>query len=874
MRIVPLSFQFLIFLGLQVALSLGLVFYLNTLANNNFQTFQRASSGFVQTSKTIESLRKSFAATSGQIEQITSQFSAGRRVDVRDQVLALQQVAAAIRSDTALSNLRESAGTQVMALSKSIDQQAQTLIKAAAQTASATPEAVKAIQTQLRKERSRIMVDGFGALINAANQDLEDTMALLQGSTESLNSQYQTLLILFIVLQIALMMTALWYFNHQIKQLADITDRLIDGEATAALPQQKRHDQIGRLARAVQHFRTTLITLSDSREQLKAILKKHDQETLNRRKAEKQLALAASVFENVQEAVLLTDISGYVTRANPVALDMLQSTEKQLAAEPLLEFLLGHDATVLEPLWRQVLEQGHWAGEVEFTPEKHPTITALISIKLMGEAREGRGHVIFVLNDHTEIRAREKTMRFLAEKDAVTELYNRHYFISQGEKRIEKHPNSPFSIVLIGIDNFRSINDALGHHDSDQILIEIGQALSALLPPSAVLARVNGDEFAFYWAPKDHHNKENLHHEDELHAFAERALAAARQPMRINSYQIALKISAGTSTYPNDGDSIEDLIKTNDIALSMAKSEGGDRLYMHGAQAQNLARRRFMLQQALDKALGKRELRLSYQPQVSLANGQIAGFEVLMRWRHGGEWISPAEFIPLAEETDTIVRITEWAFTEACHRVREWQRQTEETFNLSLNLPPRLLLTDKIDERLVNIAKQAGLPLSSITLEITESSFGNDPSLMSDQLHHLAMKGFTIAIDDFGTGYSSLAYLSTLPISKIKIDKKFVDAICESAEARKLLKSILAMAESLELDVVTEGVETDEQLIQLKKFDVRMDIQGFVFEPAQNEDFWEGLFLEGKPHVYEVPDLRSPKPKLTAPEGNDPLALD
>lgn len=863
MRIVPLSLQFLMFLSLQVVLSLGLVFYLNSLTTSNFQTFQRASSGFVESSKTIETLRKSFAATSAEIERISSRFAAGQHVDVRNQVLALQQVAAAIRTDTALDNLRKVANAQVVALSKSIDQQAQALINAAAATASASPAEVERIQNQLRTERSHIMVDGFGALISAANQNLEDTMALLRGSTESLSSQYQTLLVLFIVLQIALMMTALWYFNYQIKQLADVTDRLIEGESISALPQQKRHDQIGRLARAIQHFRTTLITLSDSREQLKVMLKKHDQETMSRRKAEKQLALAASVFENVQEAVLLTDISGYVTRANPVALEMLRSTEKQLAVKPLLEFLLGQDTSVVEPLWKQVLEQGYWSGEVEFTPEKSPTITALVSIKLMGEAREGRGHVIFVLNDYTEIRAREAKMRFLAEKDMVTGLFNRHYFISQGEKRIAAHPNSSFGVVLIGIDNFRAINDALGHHDADQVLIEIGQALNAMLPPSAVLARVDGDEFAFYWTPKD-----DLHLKEELCEFAERALATARQPLHINSYQIVLKISAGTSTYPNDGDNIEDLIKTCELALSMAKSEGGDRLFMHNEQAQNLARRQFMLQQALDRALEKRELRLSYQPQVSLANGQISGFEVLMRWRHAGEWISPAEFIPLAEETDTITRITEWAFAESCSRIREWQRHTNEAFNLSLNLPPRLLLIDNIQDRLVSIVKKSGLPLSSITLEVTESSFGNDPSLMSGQLHQLAMKGFTIAIDDFGTGYSSLAYLSTLPISKIKIDKKFVDLINESLESRKLLKSIFAMAESLELDIVVEGVETVEQLILLKKFDVRMDIQGYVFEPAQNEDFWEGLFLEGKPHVYEVPELRSSQAKTATGTGN------
>ncbi len=850
MRIVPLSLQFLLFLGLQIALSMGLVFYLNTLANTNYQTFQRASTGFVESSNTIESLRKAFAETSNQIEQLANEFVPGQRVDVRDQVLALQQLAAAIRNNIALGNVREYSGGKINQLAQRIDQQAQELIQAAAKTASASPMEVKSLQNHLRIERSRIMVEDFGALIDSANQNLENTMQMLRGSTASLSNQYQILLVLFIVLQIGLMITALWYFNYQIRQLADITDRLIDGDATAALPQQKRHDQIGRLARAVQHFRTTLITLSDSREQLKTILKKYDTETLSRRKAEKQLTLAASVFDNVQEAVLLTDITGHVTRANAAALELLHCSEKQLAAQPLLQFLLGKDFVVIEPLWNQVLEQGHWSGEVQFQAERFPPITALISIKLMGEAREGKGHVIFVLSDHTEIRAREAEMQFLAEQDPVTGLFNRHYFTAAGQKRISQTPDSPFGIVLLGIDNFRSVNDALGHRDGDRILKEIGKRLARLVGPQATLARIGGDEFAFYFMSE---SADQL--ETDTRRYTQQALTAIREPIVINEYQLQLKASASNSLYPMDGDTIEDLLKNNDIALSMAKSQGGDQLFTHSTQIQNRAQRRFKLQHALEKALGNRELRLAYQPQVSLTNGQITGFEVLMRWRHGGEWISPVEFIPLAEETDLIVRFTEYAFAEGCKHIREWQRQTNENYHLSVNLPPRLLLIDKIDERLVDIAKSAGLPLSLITLEITESSFGSDPGLMSAQLHRLAMQGFTIAIDDFGTGYSSLAYLSTLPISKIKIDKKFVDLISDNKESCKLINSILAMAQSLELDIVIEGVETQEQLIQLKKFDVRMDIQGFVFDPAHNEDYWDGLFMEGAPHTYEIPDL-------------------
>lgn len=851
MRIVPLSLQFLLFLGLQITLSLGLVFYLNNLANTNYQTFQRASSGFVESSKTIETLRKAFAQTSNQIEQITNNFAPSRRIDVRDQVLALQQLAAAIRTDIALGNLRESAGGKINQLASSIDAQAQALIQAAAKTASATPAEVSTLQDQLRSERSRIMVEDFGALIDSANQNLENTMQMLRGSTASLSQQYQTLLVLFIVLQIGLMVTALWYFNYQIKQLADITDRLIEGEATTALPQQKRHDQIGRLARAVQHYRTALITLSDSREQLKTILKKYDAETLSRRKVEKQLTLAASVFENVQEAVLLTDITGHVTRVNTAALELLHCNEKQLANQPLLQFLLDKDFIIIEPLWNQVLEQGYWSGEVTYQAERFTPITALISIKLMGEAREGKGHVIFVLSDHTEIRAREAEMKFLAEQDPVTGLFNRHYFSTAGQKRIQNNPSGAFGIIMIGLDNFRSVNDALGHRDGDYVLKEIGARLSQLAEPNATLARVGGDEFAFYLSRSE--APDQL--EAQTRQLAQQALTLISKPINIAEYQIQLKASASTSLYPNDGDTLEDLLKSNDVGLSMAKSQGGDQLFTHSTQIQNRAKRRFTLKQALEKAIGNRELRLAYQPQVSLTNGNIVGFEVLMRWRHGGEWIAPSEFIPLAEESDLIVRFTEFAFTEGCKHIREWQRQTNETYHLSLNLPPKLLLIDKIDERLVDIAKSSGLPLSLITLEITESSFGSDPSLMTDQLHRLAMQGFTIAIDDFGTGYSSLAYLSQLPISKIKIDKKFVDLISDNQDSRKLINSILAMAQSLELAIVIEGVETQAQLVQLKKFDVRMDIQGFVFDPAHNEDYWDGLFMDGTPHTYDVPDL-------------------
>ena len=852
MRLLPLPLQFLLFILVQLALSAGLVIYLGTLAQSNVETFAEASRGFVDTHKSIEQIRTNYVGVAAQVERKVAGFQPGGRHDVTTLRSELKQIATTVRGSVSLGSLRDDHPGAVNQLADAIESQADALVEASQAVPSADRDEISRIQARLADQRARIMSAGFGELIEAANQDLETTTRAIRGANAAVIGNYQVVLIAFVSLQTLLLMVVLWFTNRQIRQLADITEQIVAGQQASSGAHQKRRDQLGRIARAVQQFRSSLVSLSNSREQLQAMVKKHEKESLSRRRAEGSLALTASVFDEVQEAVLVTDTHGYVSRSNPAAEKLLGLTTEQLGEQPLLEILLNQPSNVIAPIWKHVLEKGEWRSEVEFTRgEDDKPLVALVSIRLVGEPREGRGHVIVVINDHTEIRAREREILELARLDRVTGRLNRGYFVQQIDSMIRNEPEQPFALVAIGLDGFTAFNEALGRHFGDRILRVMGDRLAEITEPRSQLARIDGDEFAFLVFADDPATLE-----ERVDAAMSAAHGHITARVDLAGYRLDIRASVSSAQYPTEGTSAEELLRITDNGLSQAKSEGGNRIIGHAEGHSQAAQRRFELMQALGKALGNREMRVHYQPQVSLASGALVGFEALMRWRYRGDWISPAEFIPLAEEHNLIGEFTEWALNNACRRVADWQRQAGQEFSISINMPPQLLLLDRVGDRLVELARTANLPTSSIVLEITESDFGSDPSLLAERLHQLAMQGFAIAIDDFGTGHSSLAYLNNLPISKLKVDKQFVDEIEHSEDARKLLGSILAMAEKLEFEVVIEGVETPQQLVELRKFGSRLQIQGFVFSRPFDEDYWDGEFMHGKAPHYPVPEVQ------------------
>lgn len=847
MRTIPLPMQFFLFLSVQVLLGFAFLSYLQIASNDNIDLFKNLINKPNELIQEVEVQRQNLTLINQLVDKATSQFLVGSHPDVTVPVAKLRAFAESLGENKRLNGYKGSNQILINALKAHIEQQAERLVRAAAMAPQSNTNELNLMREKINQGKSDIAIVDFGKLTQLANSELNKTIQEIKLSIGKKIIKNISIFFGFIVLQIALMVLIFWFFNRQLSVVANAYERLSSGDVTAILPKLDRADQIGRITRSIQFYQQALIAASSTRDHLKILLEKNLKEVTVRKKLEQQQITAMSVFEHIQEAVIVTDANGRVETANPAALDMLNTSLQMLVTTPLLERLLNTTTEILEPIWQQIIEQGIWQGELSLQsqPKREKVIHA--SIKRIGSHYSQVKQVIFVLTDQTEIRSQEKSLRVLLERDTVTNLYNRNFFMDEGLRRIEENPKNPFAIVLLSIDEFKSVNDALGYADGNLVLLAFSHQLKKMIEPSAFLARISGTEFAFFITPNSPVNFER-----EAHAEISKIIQDLREPIEVKGFQINPNVSGSISIYPLDAVNMSDLLKTNNIALQAVRRKGGNMILPWSADRQHTALKYFKMQQALHKAQENRELRLVYQPQVSLITGEILGFEVLMRWKKEGEWISPTEFIPIAEETDLIVALTEWAFLESCRQIFDWQKKTNMKFTISVNLPPKLLLIEHIAQRFLELAKLTRLPLSYIVLEVTESGFGGNPKFMAEQLHQFAMRGFTIAIDDFGTGYSSLSYLSTLPIDKIKIDKSFVDRIIDDRDAAQLIGSIFAMAQALEFDIVLEGVETYDQIQALKKFNIDMAIQGYVFDRPQSEDYWAGIFIHGKAAPYSL----------------------
>ncbi|MGC8697246.1 MAG: putative bifunctional diguanylate cyclase/phosphodiesterase [Halothiobacillus sp.] len=847
MRAIPLSIQFILFLLVQGLLGFAFLFYLQSTSITHIAKFEHLITEPNELIQAVEAQRQKLALINQLVEHTTQQFRLGAHPDVTEPVSKLRSFAEQLAGNTRLNGADGRNKPIINMLVEHINKQAERLLRAAALTPQGNANDLNLLLQKMDLGRSEITITDFGQLTQQANLVLDQSIQRIGQVIKQRIKNNITLFFSFFVLQMSIMALIFWLFNRQLARVADAYERLTSGDLNAILPKPDRADQIGRITRSVRYYQQALIVASNTRNHLELLLDKNQKEVIARKKLEQQQITAMSVFEHIQEAVIVTDVNGLVETANPAALELLNTDLSSIIKTPLLERLLNTSTAVIEPIWAQIIAQGHWQGELslQVNPKREQVIYA--SIKRIGSDPSAVKQVIFVLTDQTEIRSQEKTLRTLLERDSVTNLYNRHFFMDEGVRRIQQSPKTPFAIALLSIDEFKSVNDALGYADGNQVLFAFSHQLKKMIDPTAYLARISGIEFAFF-IPLDSPE----HFEHDAHTKLSQMISELREPIEVNGFQIKLNVSGSVSIYPLDAVNMSDLLLTNNIALQAARRQGGNMILPRSASRQHTAFEHFKLQQALNKARENRELRLVYQPQVSLATGEILGFEVLMRWKHEGAWISPAEFIPIAEETDLIVAFTEWAFHESCRQVFDWQKKTNINFTISVNLPPKLLLIEDVAQRFFELAKQTRLPLSYIVLEVTESGFGGNPKFMAEQLHQFAMRGFTIAIDDFGTGYSSLSYLSTLPIDKIKIDKSFVDRITDNRDAEQLIGSIFAMAQALEFDIVLEGVESYAQIQALKKFNMDMAIQGYVFERPQPEEFWTGIFLHGKAPAYAI----------------------
>jgi diguanylate cyclase (GGDEF)-like protein len=425
--------------------------------------------------------------------------------------------------------------------------------------------------------------------------------------------------------------------------------------------------------------------------------------------------------------------------------------------------------------------------------------------------------------DMTEYRRIEARVAHMAHHDALTELPNRTLLRERLERTLDDlQKGESLAVLCLDLDRFKDINDTLGHSVGDTLIKEVGERLLACAGQDDTVARLGGDEFAIVQRAGEQPVAST-----EL---ASRLVEAISQPLDLGGHQVTVGASIGIAVSPGDGKDAGELLKNADLALSRAKSEGrgAHRFFESEMDAEMQARSKLQLD--LRKALANGEFELHYQPLVNLEHDEICGFEALLRWRHPERgFISPAEFIPLAEETGLIVPIGEWAMRQACAAAAEWP----EHIKIAINLSPIQFNSRHLVETVLSSLASSGLSARRLELEITESVLLKNNETTLDTLHQLRALGVRIALDDFGTGYSSLSYLRRFPFDKLKIDRCFVSDLSESGDdARAILRAVAGLGISLGIATTAEGVETREQLERVRE-EGCTEMQGYFFSPPR-----------------------------------------
>ncbi|MBX3648470.1 MAG: EAL domain-containing protein [Rhodocyclaceae bacterium] len=413
-----------------------------------------------------------------------------------------------------------------------------------------------------------------------------------------------------------------------------------------------------------------------------------------------------------------------------------------------------------------------------------------------------------ITTDVTHYQQQQDLLYKVAHHDALTGLPNRGLMQDRLRQALHQHEkvNEALAVLIIDVDRFKTINDSLGHKIGDQVLLEVGHRLRQALRIEDTVARLGGDEFVVLLP--------NVAQEDHVAVVARKLVQAIAPTIEIEGHRIHCSASLGISLFPRDGDSVEALLKNADVAMYEAKRAGRDTFRFYAAAMNAGANRNLKLENALHDALARNELDLHYQPQIDLSrNGAICGFEALLRWNHAElGFVSPAEFIPIAEETGLIVPIGEWVLARACRQAKQWVETFDTNLRVAVNLSARQFSLPNLPQVVAAALKETGLPARNLELEVTESLIMQDVEQSAHTLRELKAMGITLAVDDFGTGYSSLAYLKRFPLDILKIDKSFVAEITSNPDDAAICSSIIALAHSLRKKVVAEGVENEAQL--------------------------------------------------------------
>ncbi|WBG65114.1 putative bifunctional diguanylate cyclase/phosphodiesterase [Pseudomonas citronellolis] len=541
-----------------------------------------------------------------------------------------------------------------------------------------------------------------------------------------------------------------------------------------------------------------------------------------RRSASSALHLFQRAVEQSASAFLLIDRDGVIEYVNPSFTAITQYGADEVRGRRLAEVpALANLSELLFDARSTLVNQNSWQGEFRSRRKNLEPYWGQLSLSKVYADDGELTHYIGIYEDITQSKLAQQHIEKLAYRDNLTGLANRHYFINVLEERLRAGSGPPLGLLLVDIDNFKRINDSLGHQTGDKLLASLARRLRSSLVDGTTLARFASNEFAVLLEESSPGRGERV---------AAQILDVLDKPLFVDNQLINITGSIGLAYAPQHGHDPQTLMKNAGLALHKAKANGKHQLQTFTEEMTAEASHKLFVENNLRRALVQNELAVHYQPKLCLRSGQLLGLEALLRWQHPEKgMIRPDQFISVAEETGLIIPIGKWVIREACRMGRELTENGLGDLNIAINLSPKQFSDPDLVGSIAAILHEEQVPAGRLELELTESLLLDATADTKQQLERLKQLGLTLAMDDFGTGYSSLSYLKKFPIDVIKIDRSFIKDIPDNQDDMEITSAVIAMAHNLKLQVVAEGVETAAQLAFLRRN--RCDIgQGYLFD--------------------------------------------
>jgi diguanylate cyclase (GGDEF)-like protein/PAS domain S-box-containing protein len=550
-----------------------------------------------------------------------------------------------------------------------------------------------------------------------------------------------------------------------------------------------------------------------------------------------------SAFDYAAIGMALVSTEGRWLQVNRSLCQILGYTERELLLTDFLSVTHPDDLPTALSNIGQLLKGKVQASQMEkrYIHKSGHEVWVHWSVSLVRDQYSKSVHLIFQIQDITDRKLAEQQLHHDAFHDALTGLPNRALFMDHLKltiARSRRNAQTKFAVLYLDLDRFKVINDSLGHTIGDQLLVGIADRLKNNLRPGDTVARLGGDEFTVL--------VEDISDETESVQVAERIQKELSIPFILSGREVFTTVSMGIAPSSTGYERAEDILRDADTAMYRAKSMGKARYEIFDKAMHARAINLLQMETDMRRALEREEFVLHYQPIVALENYRLRGFEALVRWQHPERgFISPMDFIPVAEETGMIVQLGEWVMREACRQMHGWQKMfpLQQPLFITVNLSSKQFTQETLISTFAMILQETGVKPQSVKLEITESVVMENVDTATEMLRQLRSLGVKLAIDDFGTGYSSLSYLHRFPIDTLKIDRSFVTRMSENNENTEIVRTIVVLAQNLGMDVVAEGVETNEQLVLLQKLGCENG-QGYLFSKPVNADGAEKIIAE------------------------------